>query len=169
MDVREGAPSKPLFWSSHPRPQRTPPTHALPRTHDVFCLRNPHGPSSAAGRARKGHVEAQGEMSGSSPYPHYHVLRPSVRNRCLIDGPLRPISFEEPDVRTDGRTNERRRAAVRSAQIAVIKIRRPRVLLGPRVATASRSAPKRIYKPRRGLIDISALSNSRVGRSVALG
>jgi hypothetical protein len=39
----------------------------------------------------------------------------------------------------------------------------------PRRAVASRAAPKRIYKPRRGLNDISVLSKARYGRSLILG
>jgi hypothetical protein len=39
----------------------------------------------------------------------------------------------------------------------------------PRHAPASRAAPKSIYKPRRGLNDISVLSKSRYGRSFSVG
>jgi len=37
----------------------------------------------------------------------------------------------------------------------------------PRRATASRPAPERIYKPRRGLNDVSVLSKFRYGRSLS--
>jgi len=39
----------------------------------------------------------------------------------------------------------------------------------PRPATASRPAPERNYKPRRGLNDISVLSKSRCGRTLSNG
>jgi hypothetical protein len=47
--ARERAPPMPLFWSSHPRPQRTPSMPTLPRAHgcSTRCsTRSPHRPSS---------------------------------------------------------------------------------------------------------------------------
>jgi hypothetical protein len=58
----------------------------------------PGGPSSVAGRARKGHDEAQDGVGLAAPYPHHHILRSYVRTSD------KGYFIRRPG-RSDGRTN----------------------------------------------------------------